>query len=293
MFFAPAGRIMEQNDGRPGCTMAAIIRHHGPEVAALCGFSARVQHRCPGFIDKDAVRAAQMGFHVIDDRHQVETGAADPVAERAPVQIDPLPLEDLGLAVEWQVVAELGDDDPGDEQFGGQSAGHDMLGGMRLNHNLRAAAAGILGPPRDQHPELGRDHVQTLGHVLSDLRHLAAPTGTLRAGRLDHPFDPRQVGRQMAAIARGLAGRFPSGPLQRRLGLLLSSLKHTLGQFGIFQSQVELVGRQLLGAFAEPLALRCAQDILQPTIGLLHLGERRLDLGQASFQMGILTGKNS
>ena len=49
----------------------------------------------------------------------------------------------------------------------------------------------------------------------------------------------------------------------------------------------------LTTCFAEPIALRCAQDILQPTIGLLHLGERRLDLGQASFQMGILTGKNS
>jgi hypothetical protein len=31
-----------------------------------------------------------------------------------------------------------------------------------------------------------------------------------------------------------------------------------LGQFGIFQRQVELVRRQLLGAFAELLALRGA-----------------------------------
>jgi hypothetical protein len=41
---------------------------------------------------------------------------------------DPLPLEDLGLAVKWQVVTELGYDDRGDEQFRGQPAGHDMLG---------------------------------------------------------------------------------------------------------------------------------------------------------------------
>jgi hypothetical protein len=87
--------------------MAAIVRQHGPEVTALCGLSARVQHRCTGFIHEDAVRAAQMGLPVVDDRHQVETGAADPVAERASVQIDPLPLEDLGLAVEWQMVAEF------------------------------------------------------------------------------------------------------------------------------------------------------------------------------------------
>jgi hypothetical protein len=114
--------------------MAAVVGDDGPEEAALGGLSARVQHRCPGFIDKDAVRAAQMGLHVIDDRHQMEAGATDPVAERAPVEVDPLPFEDLGLAVEWQVVAKLRHDDRGYEQFRRQPAGHDMLGGMRLCH---------------------------------------------------------------------------------------------------------------------------------------------------------------
>lgn len=98
--------------------------------------------------------------------------------------------------------------------------------------------------------------------------------------------------RQMATIARGLAGRFPARPLQRGLGLLLGCLEHALGQFGIFQGQVELVGRQLFRALAKLLALRCAQNIFQPTIGLLHLSQHRLDLCQASFQMSIFTGKN-
>jgi hypothetical protein len=38
----------------------------------------------------------------------------------------------------------------------------------------------------------------------------------------------------------------------------LRGLEHTLGQLGIFQRQVELVGRQLLGALAELLTLRRA-----------------------------------
>lgn len=117
----------------------------------------------------------------------------------------------------------------GDEQFGGQPAGHDTLGGMRLRHGLRAAAAGIVEAPRDQHPELGGDHVQTLGHVFTDLSHLAAPTGALRAGGLDHPLGPGQMGRQMAAVARGLAGRFPARSLQRRLDLFLGCLEHAPG----------------------------------------------------------------
>jgi len=96
----------------------------------------------------------------------------------------------------------------------------------------------------------------------------------------------------MAAVSPGLAGRFHALPPQRRLGLLLRGLEHALGQFGIFQGQVELVGRQLFGALAELLTLRCAQDILQPTIGLLRLRKRRLDLGQASFQQGVFAGKS-
>lgn len=49
---------------------------------------------------------------------------------------------------------------------------------------------------------------------------------------------------------------------------LLRRLKHAIRQFDIRQRQVELVGRQLFGAFAELLALRLARDLLQPPIGL-------------------------
>jgi hypothetical protein len=52
-----------------------------------------------------------MGAHVVDDRHQVETGTTNPVAERTPIQIDSLPFEDLGLTVERQIIPELCDDD--------------------------------------------------------------------------------------------------------------------------------------------------------------------------------------
>ena len=100
--------------------------------------------------------------------------------------------------------------------------------------------------------------------------------------------------RQMPAVAFWLAGCIPARPLHRRFGLFLRRLEHTLGQFGIFQRQVELIGRQLLGALAELFALRNAQDILQPPIGLLGLCQRCLDLGEAGFQqLGIFARKIS
>jgi len=39
--------------------------------------------------------------------------------------------------------------------------------------------------------------------------------------------------------------------------------------------------------------LRRAHDILQPPIGLLRLGKRRLDLGEAGLQKGIFAFKIS
>lgn len=48
-----------------------------------------------------------------------------------------LALEDIGLAVERQMIAELRDHGPGDELFGRQAAGHDMFRRMGLRHAPR------------------------------------------------------------------------------------------------------------------------------------------------------------
>ena len=78
-------------------------------------------------------------------------------------------------------------------------------------------------------------------------------------------FNPEFSGRDNvylnATVPLGLARLLTTRPLHRRFGLLLRGLEHTLRKFRIFQGKVELVGRELLGALAELLALRRAQDI--------------------------------
>ncbi len=136
MRLSSARGVMEQHDGWASTAMPAIIGHNGPEEAALGGLSARIQHRCAGFIEEDAIGTPQMGAHVVDDRPEMELRGpwplmgprkppkrtADPVAERAAVQVDPLPLEDFGLSVKRKMVAEFRDDDPGDEELRRQPA---------------------------------------------------------------------------------------------------------------------------------------------------------------------------
>jgi len=107
MRLASAGGKVDQQDGRIGTAMAAIVGHDGPEIASLGGLAARVQHRRACLIHEDAVRAAQMSLHVVDRRHEVEAGAADPVAKRATIEMDALPLEDFNLAIEGKMIAEF------------------------------------------------------------------------------------------------------------------------------------------------------------------------------------------
>ena len=70
-------------------------------------------------------------------------------------------------------------------------------------------------------------------------------------------------------------------------------LPATLRQLDIFQRQVELVGRQLLGFRAELLALKDSDDALHPALRLLRIRQRRLDLDKARFQQGIFSGKKA
>lgn len=176
--------------------------------------------------------------------------------------------------------------------FGRQPARHDVLGRMRLHYGLRAAATGVSRAPRHQNLELRRDHVEALGDILSDPGHLATAAGAKGAGRLDHAFDPRQVRWQIPAVARRLARFISARPGKCCLGLLLCGLQHALGQFGVLERQIELVGRQLLGTLAEAFALRGAQYALQPAVRLLYLRERGLDLRQAGLQMSVLAAES-
>jgi len=189
---AAAGGVVEHHDRWPGAAVAAVIRHDGLEPAGLRPPAPGFQHRRPGFVHEDTVRALQPLAQVRDDRPEREAGAADPVAERRPVERDPLPPADPGLAVERKMVSGLRDHDLGDQRLGGQAAGDDMLGRMGLHHGTRAAAAGVSRAPGDQHAELRRHDVRTLGHVLADLRHLAAAARARDGLGRDHPPDPGQ-----------------------------------------------------------------------------------------------------
>ncbi len=99
---------------------------------------------------------------------QVPGGSAAPIGKRRAVEIDPLPLADLRLAVQWQLIGILGDQNLGDGCFGRNTA-FDQPGGSRsLNHDILAGPTGILRAAHDQHTEPGGDNVELFADVFAN-----------------------------------------------------------------------------------------------------------------------------
>ena len=96
---------------------------------------------------------------------------------------------------------------------------------------------------------------------------------------------------QMSAVAvRGmLAVRRQA--LQGPAGLLLGRLQYALRDLDIFKWQIELLGIELLGFGTKPLSPQFADDAFQPPLSLHGIRQRRLSLGEAHLQAGVLFGK--
>ena len=147
----------------------------------------------------------------------------------------------------------------------------------RRFHDPLAGPAGELGPVRDNHPVLGRDHVEPLGRLFADHMHRLLAARAVRVGRRDRLVNARQMGGQRAAV---------DPPFPRRIGglrLLLDRLGLGDRLLEVFQRQIELIGMKL----GQPLALRfealrLAQQMTQAVVEFdqpVALGKRRIALG--------------
>ena len=86
--------------------------------------------------------------------------------------------EDLRLAVERHVLAELRDSHLRQQRLGRHAALDQMRGRRRLGDARAALRTGVAGPHGLDDAILRGRHVETAGAVLADPNHLAAATGT-------------------------------------------------------------------------------------------------------------------
>ena len=178
--------------GWDGAAPRAFIPAVGPKAGGLGLASARRQHRDRGVVGKDRLPRQNMPPDGVGQRFQQGGGFADPIRQRRAIQIEPIALEDLALAVEWQMVGILVDQNMRQQP----GAGTSTLDRPRRQRCLReaiAAGTGHPGSPRPAQPDkssicartrAGGSRQSARGHIPVLRSHLR-PTGEAchRTGR--------------------------------------------------------------------------------------------------------------
>ena len=156
-----------------------------------------------------------------------------------------------------------------------------------LQATAEPARARIFGSVRHQHPELRRNHVQTLRDVGPDRMHRRAAARAGPVLGLDRDVNARKMGRQRAAVRPALFGP------RRRGGLVLLVVSRLAGGdrlLDVLQRQGELARIELLGLAPELHSLELAQK-MRETIVLpersVALDDRGVPLGQRRGQLRL------
>ena len=107
------GRVEEQSRRRPRAGERPLVADIGPQPAGLGLAGARRQdrHRC--VVDVQGVAGEDVGGEGVDQRLQRRRRAPTQTGQGRGLQAHPVAGEDLGLAIERQVVVILRDDDMG------------------------------------------------------------------------------------------------------------------------------------------------------------------------------------
>jgi hypothetical protein len=158
------------------------------------------------------------------------------------------------------VPGELVDDDAGHEPLGRDAALDQAFRRGRLDDRALAGPAGVFRAVRHDHPELGRDLVETLRALLPDDMHRAVAARAGGALGRERDMDAGKMCRQRATVR-------PSRPL--RVSHLVRSLLLLLGRrilFGnrgldIFERELHLVAIEPLRPLPELRTLQLLQEM--------------------------------
>src|SRR5262249_37899434 len=93
---------------------------------------------------------------------------ANPIAERAPGQIGPVPTQDILEPIQRQMVRKLGDGHPGEQAGSRNTSAQRWRRNLGGRHALTALRTGVLGQDVYLHLEVGRYELQHASLVFAD-----------------------------------------------------------------------------------------------------------------------------
>ena len=236
MLALAVGRVEEQRRRRSRAGERPLVADISPQPPGFGLAGARRQYRHRRVVDMQRVRVHHLGGQCVDQRRQGRRGRTDPAGQGRGLQADALAGEDLGLAVERQMVVVLRYDEVREQPSAGTATRDRVIGRRRRDHRVAGPAGQFLANVPDD-LEAARHVIEGLGHVLADPAQSAAATGAGAGGRMQHLFARQMLGqrpaRRLLRFDRGLddrrhlrrGGRQPLGlvglqALDRQLELL-------------------------------------------------------------------------
>ena len=137
-------------------------------------------------IREDRLSGQHMPPDGLCQRLQQRRGLADPVGQRRAVEVEPLALEDLALAIERQMVGVFGDQHMR-QQAGAGTAALDRAGWQGGLCEGFAAGTGHARADDPVHDEPAGHILQLFGHILAQAAQRPAAMGTVivASGQLD------------------------------------------------------------------------------------------------------------
>ena len=233
-------------------TEGTIVAGIGKELAGLGPAAPGIEDRRSRFVGEELGGRLQVAEQPFVDRPKQEGGPTHPVCERRSVEPHALARIDLSLSIKRQVIGVFGDQNLRHRRLGRNAALDQPVRGRRLDDDALAGPATVARPPCHENTELGGHDVEPLGDILADDVEpmLAARTGLVLD--VDDGLDPRQMGRQGAAVRPALCRPFG---LSFRVGALFFGLFDGNALFDVFETEKKLVLGQRLGPAAEAIAL--------------------------------------
>ena len=193
-----------------------VVADVGPDAARDRLALGQDRHR--GVIAVQPLGGQHMALDQRMKRLQRRRAGADLVGQRRQAQIDALAPVALALAVQRLMLAELLEQDHGQQVGAGEAARRHMEGCRRLRDRLAFPARELLAHRLDHLP-LARNHLQRLGDVLAQLRQLARAAARTALGRGDHDALARQmIGERLARRPLALERLDGLRPRRRLLG---------------------------------------------------------------------------
>jgi len=187
------GRVEEQRRRRPLAGERPLVADIGPQSPGLGLACARRQHRHRRVVDMQCVAGHDLGRERVDQRVEGCRRRPDPPGQGRGFQLDAFAGEDLGLAIERQVVVVLRYGDVREQAGAGAPAGDHMIGRRRCHHRVAGPARQLLAHMPD-HLEAAGHVIEGLGHLFADPAQGAAAMRAGAGGRVPHLFARQMLG---------------------------------------------------------------------------------------------------